>query len=407
MISVKKAHQIINGFIPHPSSETVPLESCSGRILAQEICAPFPQPRFDNTAMDGYAVRSKDTSGASKTNPVKLTLVNTIRAGSTESSEINSGECARIMTGAPIPEGSDAVVMVEHTSGFNEVHQVSIFSSVRIRENIRFAGEEIRENESLIKKGNEISSGEIGVLATFGFEQVKVFKNANISVFATGDELKSPGEKLKPGEIYNSNLPVLADLIQKSGSKLIHSGTVGDNPKSLIGFLKKTFPISDIIIASGGISMGKFDYVRDVFSEMGVKEHFWKVAQKPGKPLFFGTSKDKMIFGLPGNPVSSYICFTEYIWPVLQKWKSAKKKEKVGATLKSPFPTDQQKHRFLFGIVWSEKGKLYCEPTEKLGSHMQSSALNANAILEAKPDQENLPAGQIITVNILPGSALS
>jgi len=407
MISVKKAHHIIQDCIPEPRTVTIPLESSSRSVLAQEIRASFPQPRFDNSAMDGFAVRTQDTAGASKENSVELKLTVTIKAGSREQCKIQAGECARIMTGAPVPEGADAVVMVENTSGFNEEKTVEIFMQAKQGDNIRLAGEEIQKDEILIEKGTEIDAGAIGVLATFGFDNVKIFKPVDVSIFATGDELKDPGEPLSPGEIYNSNLPVLHNLIKNYGSPIIHANRVKDNPESLEAFLAQALKESDIVIASGGVSMGKYDYVRDVLFKLGVKEHFWKVAQQPGKPLFFGTAENTLIFGIPGNPVSSYICFMEYIRPVLMQWKGGRSPEKIKAELKTPFPANPEKHRFLFGNVWSENGSLFCRPTEKLGSHMLTSALNANAILEAEPNSGDLPEGTMISVNLLPGAVLT
>tara|TARA_B100000886_G_C20395112_1_gene479993 strand:- start:603 stop:1538 length:936 start_codon:yes stop_codon:yes gene_type:complete len=306
------------------------------------------------------------------------------------------------MTGAQIPDGADSIVMVEQTSGFNNEKIIYFFSETVEGDHIRRKGEETKKGEHLISKGTKITPSEIGILATSGYGSVWVYKRPKIAIFGTGDELVEPGNKLKPGQIYNSNLYVMADLVKKTGSKLIIKEVIKDDKNALKLFLKEAIDQCDIIISSGGVSMGKYDYVRDVFIELGVKERFWKVAQKPGKPLFFGNKSSTLIFGLPGNPVSSYIGFMIWIWPVLEKMMGLIDESFVSATLKVDFPTEKQKHRFLFGQAWLEGGILVCKPSLKLGSHMLSSSKNANCIIGTEKSDNYLKSGSLVRIKLLP-----
>jgi molybdopterin molybdotransferase len=402
MISVREAHSIIDEHIPEPVVESVSL-NCSGeRVLAEEMRAPFPQPRFTNSAMDGFAVRSEDTRGATKENPVSLKLIGILSAGDSPTINLEMGECTQIMTGAPLPSGSDAVVMVENTSGFESHGSVEIYKEARKGQHIRYRGEEIKEGDFLISPGVKISSSEIGVLATFGYGEVDVYRRPSIALFVTGDELREPGETLEEGQIYNSNLYLIADLAKKVGAKIVLQKVLKDNPDSLKHCLLDALDSGDIIVSSGGVSAGRYDFVRKVLLEFGIKEHFWKVAQKPGKPLFFGSTENNLVFGIPGNPVSAFICFIEYIWPTCERWMGLKPKTKINAQLEKPFPRDPNKHRFLFGEVWADEGKLVCAPTKKLGSHMLTSTLKANCIIEAGRGSGYLVKGNMVQVNLLP-----
>lgn len=402
MISVNDAKVIIENYINILGVEEVSLNNAENRVLAKDIIAKIPSPLFDNSAMDGFALRSSDVKGATRLNPIELKLVSVSSAGSPTNITLKKGECIQCMTGAKIPEGADSVVMVENTSGFNNDSLVKIFSEVSINNHIRKQGEEIKKDSSLLSKGTRITPSEIGILATFGYGTVLVFKKPKIGIFGTGDELVEPGNDLKSGQIYNSNLYVFSDLVKKSGSELILKKVIKDNKSSLKHFLDKALKECDIIISSGGVSMGKYDYVRQVFIELGVKERFWKVAQKPGKPLFFGNRSSTLIFGLPGNPVSSYIGFMIWVWPVIDMMMGNSEDLSVTAILKEKFPLENQKHRFLFGKAWSENGILVCKPSNRLGSHMLSSSKDANCIIGVEKGENYLGSGERVQINLLP-----
>ena len=402
MISLQEAKSIINNNTFELQSERVHLTLAGNRVLGQDVEASFPSPQFDNSAMDGFAVCSRDTKGASLENPVTLTMVSISSAGTPSNVSLNPGECIQCMTGAKIPDGADAIIMVEDSSGFSDSSTVQIMIETFPGKHIRKMGEEIKEGEILIQKGTTATPSEIGTCATFGYGELVVSKKPKIAIFGTGDELIEPGKNLGEGQIYNSNLYVFKELVDRAGGEVVMQDVIKDDKDSLREFLSRALETCDVIISSGGVSMGRYDYVRDGFIELGVLEHFWKVAQKPGKPLFFGTGNSTLIFGLPGNPVSSYIGFMEWVWPVLETMMGKKESKKVTGILKKPFPRDKVKYRFLFGDAWIENGQLVCQPSTKVGSHMLSSSLQANCILGTMQGDNPLQPGEPIEVNMLP-----
>ncbi|MEA1881994.1 MAG: gephyrin-like molybdotransferase Glp [Candidatus Marinimicrobia bacterium] len=406
MIPFKDAKTIIEKHLFKLGFESVPLSDAGNRILAQDIVATFPSPQFDNSAMDGFAVRYEDLKGASKENPVTLKLVGISSAGSPSEETLGPSECTQCMTGAKIPHGANTIVMVEDSSGFSDLKSVQIFLEIPPGKHIRKKGEEIKKGEVLISKGTPITPSEIGTCATFGYGKLSVAKKPKIAIFGTGDELIEPGNKPKLGEIYNSNLYVFAELAERVGAEVIMRNVIKDDRDALHSFLSEALETCDIVISSGGVSMGRFDYVREVFMALGVTEHFWKVAQKPGKPLFFGTGDSTLIFGLPGNPVSSYIGFMEWVWPVLETMMGKPETKKLTGILKKPFPREKVKYRFLFGNAWMEDGKLVCKPSTKVGSHMLSSSLGANCILSSDSGESPLQKGGNIDMEMLPWKSL-
>ena len=355
MIPVKEAKSIIHKHILLSGTETVLLKDAGNRILAQDIIATFPMPSFDNSAMDGFAVRAVDTKGADQSLPVTLKMVGVSSAGSPGNITLGPGECAQCMTGAIIPNGAEAIVMVEDTSGFSDIDSAQIFQEAKTGKHIRKKGEEIQDRDMLIPKGTHITPNEIGTLATFGYGEISVAQKPRIAIFGTGDELVEPGIELKPGQIYNSNLYIFSELAEKSGAEVIMRDVIKDDRKPLRAFLSRALKTCDMVIASGGVSMGRFDYVRDVLMELGVQEHFWKVAQKPGKPLFFGTVADRLIFGLPGNPVSSFIGFMEWVWPALEKMMGVTVSGTIPAVLAEPFPGNRLKPVFSLVVPGGKK----------------------------------------------------
>ena len=402
MISVAEAHKIIDDHITRLARERVSINDTVGRVLAAEIIASFPQPRFDNSAMDGFAVRAVDTKGASKKSPIDLKMVGVISAGSPGNVVVSTGQCAQCMTGASIPQGADAIVIVEDSSGYESGSEVQMYTEVQEGQHIRREGEEIHLGDLLINDGTRITTAEIGTMATFGYKDIQVYRKPKLALFATGDELVEPGNDLLPGQIYNSNIYVFEDLARRAGAEVVLKNVIKDDKDSLKTFLADAFDSCDMVISSGGVSMGKFDYVRDVFMELGVKEHFWKVAQKPGRPLFFGSNSASLIFGLPGNPVSAFIGFMEYVWPVLESMTGQSRAKTISAVLDESFPLDEVKTRYIFGNTWLEDSQLICAPSKKVGSHMLTSSLKANCIIIAEPGDKPLKKGDQIRVRLLP-----
>ena len=406
MISLQKAKSMIQEHLFQLETESVSLSEAGGRVLAEEIRATAPSPIFDHSAMDGFAVRSVDTRGASLDNTVTLQLVGVSSAGTPSDAVLRGGDCIQCMTGAQIPEGADAVIMVEDSSGFSDSETVQIMLEAFPGKHIRRQGEEIKKGALLIQKGRLLTPSEIGVCATFGYGELTVYKKPKVAIFSTGDELIEPGEDLGKGQIYNSNLYVFAELITRVGADIVTRDVIKDDKSSLRRFLSKALETCDVIISSGGVSMGRYDFVREVFIELGVEEHFWRVAQKPGKPIFFGSGNSTLIFGLPGNPVSAYIGFMEWVWPALESMMGQKRSHKTTGILKKSFPRERGKYRFLFGEAWIENGQLVCQPSDKVGSHMLSSSLHSNCILGAERGDGPLEPLERISVHLLPWRSL-
>ncbi|MFC1482028.1 gephyrin-like molybdotransferase Glp [Candidatus Neomarinimicrobiota bacterium] len=405
MITVAEARQLIADHITIMEPEVVPLAQCAGRVLTDNVLARLNQPLFDNSAMDGYAVRAADLEGASKAEPVALPLAGTIAAGAEATSELGIGECQQIMTGAPLPVGADAVVMVEATSGF-ENDPVEFYQAPQVGQDIRRKGEETAAGELLFAEGHRLRAFDLGVIANHGITRLNVFRRPRVTIINTGNELRDPGETIEPGQIYNSNKYTLPGLVAPGVGEVVGLLTVDDNGTNLQTALNNALERSDIVVTTGGVSMGRYDQVRSLLSELGVDEVFWKIQQKPGKPLYFGKRDNILVFGLPGNPVSVLVTFMEYVWPVLFRLQGVAEPPPLKATLAAQFPRDNIKHRFLPGRMWQEDGHLLVRPSGKLGSHMLSSVADANVILSAGPGTGSLEAGKEILARLLPGAEI-
>ncbi|ACF13332.1 molybdenum cofactor synthesis domain protein [Chloroherpeton thalassium ATCC 35110] len=401
MISVEEAHKIINAYSLLSEPEDIPIANLLGRRLAEDIVAPFPQPRFHNAAMDGFAVRYDDVATATKEHPISLQASGELPAGSAEQLSLAAGKCIPIMTGAKMPDGADTVVKVEETSGFG-ASEISFYSAGKKGRNIRLAGEEIQSGDCLIRKGTLVTPAEIGTLATFGIHQAKAFRKPKLAIIASGSELREPGETLGDGEIYNSNLPLLSSAARFSGAEVVMTKTLRDAEHEMTDALGSAILQADIVVTTGGVSEGAYDFVRTAMEKRGVEAHFAKVAQKPGMPFYFGTKSRRLLFGLPGNPVSAFMNFMEYVYPELLKFAGGEAPIKSQGVLQAPFKCEKKKHRFLFGTVRFEAGELRCTPTGKTGSHMLTAMLGANAILEAPANDAPLPAGEKIIFSLLP-----
>ncbi|MBC8525066.1 MAG: molybdopterin molybdenumtransferase MoeA [Prosthecochloris sp.] len=406
MTGVREAHEIIAAAICELPVETMPLETVQGQVLAEEIVAGFALPGFDNAAMDGFAVQWADIQEASGDNPVTLRVLEEISAGNMPRETVSSGCCAQIMTGAPMPEGADTVVMFENTSGFGG-SEVAVFKAPEFRANVRYAGEEVPEGELLLSRGVRLTPAEIGVLAAFGRKEVQVYRRPKVAIVTVGDELRLPGEQLEGSSIYNSNRYSLAACVASSGATIAGLWQVPDDPRAIGKALDEALGSCDLLITAGGISTGEYDYMQRLLTDLGVEQKFWKVAQKPGKPFFFGRRKEgAVVFGLPGNPVSSLVCFLEYCMPTLSVMQNSRYHGKIEAELFERFPADKKRYRFLFGRIWQKEGRLFCNATRKIESHMITSLAGANCLIEAPPSGRFLSPGTVVTCNLLPWSSL-
>lgn len=315
MIEVGEALRRVLAELPEIEGEMVALPASRGRVLREEIRSPRDVPPFRNSAMDGFAVRAADLVGANFDRPTRLEVVETVGAGSVATRSVQPGQAIRIMTGAPVPDGADAVVRVEDTR--SSENAVEIMVAVPSGNNIRHPGEDVRCGDAVLGPGRVIRAADIGVLASIGVAVVRVARRPRVAIIATGDELVELGQPLGAGQIVNSNAYALAAAVEEIGGEAQVLGIVSDRPGELRAAFARGLR-ADVMLSTGGVSVGNFDYVRSTLTDLGYRESFWKVAQKPGKPLSFGFCEGTPVFGLPGNPVSALVCFYVYVLPALR-----------------------------------------------------------------------------------------
>ena len=315
MIEVHEALKRVLEALPSLEGEMVSLPASRGRVLAEEIRSPRDVPPFRNSAMDGFALRSADIATATESRPVTLSVLETIGAGTVARHSVGKGQAIRIMTGAPVPEGADTVVRVEDTEPGGD--RVAVRVAVETGSNIRHPGEDVGSGEVVFDVGRIIRPADIGVLASIGVSVVRVVRRPRVAILATGDELVELGQPLGPGQIVNSNAYTLAAAVEDLGGEAVVTGIVRDQPEVMREAFSRGLR-ADAMLSTGGVSVGNFDYVRTILGELGYRESFWKVAQKPGKPISFGRCGETPVFGLPGNPVSALVCFYVYVVPALR-----------------------------------------------------------------------------------------
>lgn len=326
-ISVVEAQKTIFKTVQRLETEKRPLQDALSYVLAEDINARFDLPRFTNSAMDGYAVRSGDLRGASIHSPVQLDLIETIPAGYKPKRRLSRGQAIAVMTGSQIPHGADAVVVVEKTSRNGK--KVAVYESVKMGANIRNEGEIIRKGKTVIGRGTIISPREIGVISTFNTDHVKVYRKPRVAIFSTGDEIISLGSKLSPEKIVDSNRHMIVAELKHLGLDTLDVGIISDRKRSIGTALQKSARRADVVITIGGVSMGEFDFVRKGIERLG-RLIFWKVRMKPGGPQAFGTVFGKPVFGLPGNPVSTFVIFRLFVLPALRKMWGAQPEKMEG-----------------------------------------------------------------------------
>lgn len=400
MVGVEEAISIILSSTKVLKTEEISLLDSLSLVLAEDIDSDIDIPHFDNSAMDGYAVIADDTKDAGRENPVSLDVIEDLPAGYLPKKDLTKGKAIRIMTGAIIPKNADAVVMVEDTQKHGSI--VRVFKEVKKNENIRFAGEDIGKDDLVIKKGTIIRAQEIGVLASLGRTKIKVVKKPKVAILATGDELLEIDKKLEKGKIRNSNTYTLISLVKKYGAVPVNLGIAKDNKEDIEEKLKQGFN-ADILLVSAGVSVGDYDYVRDVLINLGVKLRFWKVAMKPGKPLIFGTLQDKIIFGLPGNPVSSMISFEQFVRPCVLKMMGKEKlrKQEILAKLEQDIEKKPGRIHFLRAIVYKKNNENYVTVAKKQGSGIFTSLVSANSLVIIPKETSFIKKGSIVKVQLL------
>lgn len=397
MLSVHEAQDRIIEAASRMKPHTVDTAEALKCVLAQDIVSPADVPPFDNSAMDGYALRSADTARAKSTEPVHLIIKGTVRAGDRLPFRIEKSECAKIMTGAEIPDGSDSVVMVEDAE--TKENQMSVKGPVPKGKHIRRKGEDIKRSEVVLTSGTLLRPQEIGVLASLGLGRVSVVKKPVVALASTGDELVGIDEPLSPGKIRDSNRYSLRALIIETGCVPLELGIILDKREEMEHTFKHALQKSDLLMTTGGVSMGQYDLVRDVLSSIG-KFEFWKVNMKPGKPFAFGTANGKPVFGLPGNPVSCMVCFELFARPALMKMKGEKKlfKENLSATTTCPIDKRKGRTEFKRGRMWREGNTLKVDLTGPQGSGILTSMVKANCLVHLPEEVGPVSAGEKVTL---------
>lgn len=397
MLELEEALERILGILPEPKKETLQLEAAYGRFLAEEVLAGTDLPHFDNSAMDGYAVRAADTVGATPSTPVRLRQVGRVPAGSSFAGNVTAGEAVRIFTGSPIPAGADAVVMQEETrlqSG--QPDAVLVTAEIGPGENIRRRGEDVAKGNVVLKAGTELTASRLALLGALGQKFVVVGRRPIVGVLATGSELRELGQELAPGEIYESNRLALAILIRQTGSEARVFPLVVDALSETRAALEKAFETCDMLVTSGGVSVGEMDFVKRAFEENAGTLEFWKVSIRPGRPFAFGRRGRKLLFGLPGNPVSAFVTFLLLVRPALLKWQGATDTAlRCSLGVLEGEISNQGTRRHFVRVKVDAEAKVFSAGFQ--ASHVLSSLGAANGLVDMRPGMK-LQKGAVVKV---------
>ena len=401
MIPVDEARRRVLEACPPLAPRLVPVGEALGLVLAEALDAAEHVPPFANTAMDGYAVRAADTADA----PVRLEVVATVAAGTDPRGvRVGPGQAVRIMTGAPIPEGADAVVMVERTSPLeDDATSVVVLTPARSGDHVRGAGEDIHAGQRVFEAGERLTPGHIGVLTSLGITQVRAVPAARVGVLSTGDELVDGPVALRPGQIRDSNRPTLLAMLAEAGCAPVDLGVAGDDEAALSAAVEDGVERCDALITTGGVSVGDYDYVKVVLERLG-RMWWWQVAVKPAKPFAFGTVAGKPVFGLPGNPVSSMVSFELFARPALLRMMGHPHltRPRVRAVADGPIPrrADGKLHLARVVVSRDERGGWHVRPSGGAGSHLLHAMARANG-LALLPDGEGVDRGGSVEVMLL------
>jgi molybdopterin molybdotransferase len=412
MLSVEEALEKILGEVDVLEAEQAPILDSLGQVLAEDIKSDIDVPPLDNSAMDGFAVRSEDTQGASEKTPRFLKVIGTIMAGSVSDKEVVPGTAMRIMTGAPVPRGADSVVQFELTDEEKntDTTRVGIMAESRPGHNVRKAGEDIARGTVVLRKGIVIRPSEIGLMASVGYSRVKVIRRPLVAVLSTGSELVEPGSPLTAGKIYDSNVFSIAALVKRYGGIPKVLGMARDDEKELLARLKQVED-ADMLITTGGVSMGDYDMVKDILARDG-KMVFWQVKVKPGKPLAFGKIKGRdkdgkarsiPHLGLPGNTVSCMVSFELFVRPALLRMMGKKNVAKpvVEAIIEESVKNDAGRRLYNRAIVEKRNGHYYARMTGPQGSGILSSMSLANGLVMIPEERKAVNKGETVQALML------
>ncbi len=381
--------------------EKLALRDCLGRCLAEDIISPLAVPAHNNSAMDGYALHS---DGLDNDEVKQFRVVGEAYAGSPYHGNVGRSECVRIMTGAILPEQTDSILIQEQVTPVED-NTIETTRAIHPRQNVRFAGEDIQQGAPVLERGHVIKPADLGIIASLGVSECKVFRRPRVSFFSTGDELKSIGETLGAGEIYDSNRYSLFGLLSASGVDIIDMGVVRDDPDSLREALLLAAANSDVVLTSGGVSVGEADYIKDILQQIGDMT-LWKILMKPGRPLTFGNIDNALFFGLPGNPVAVMVTFYQFVLPCLKKLAGKPDKPVPGFTAVSlsEIRKNPGRREFQRGIASTdEQGDLQVELTGRQGSGILTSMSKANCFIVLDEDSASIGKGDRVRIEFFAG----
>ncbi len=389
LLDVRTARERVLAAVVPLGTQDVPLAAALGRVLASDLHAGGDVPPFTNSAMDGFAVRSGPAGRV-------LRVVDESRAGAPATAAVGDGEAVRISTGAVLPEGADAVIMVERTH--EDAGSVTLEAAVAPGQNVRGAGEDMRAGSIVLRAGTRLGPAAIGVAAGAHAGSVPCRRRPRVAVLATGDELVAPGAPLQPGQIHNSNALTLAALATEAGAEVVHVGHVTDTADATRAAILTALGDADVLVLSGGVSVGPHDHVKGALEACGVREDFWRVALRPGKPTWFGTRGAQLVFGLPGNPVSSMVTFLLFARPALLALQGADPSaRRVRLPLAEAVPRTPGRDELVRVTIVGDALRL----TGPQGSHVLTSMLGADGLARIPAGDGELPAGDVVEVELL------
>ena len=396
-LSFEQAHERIQQDVQTlQASRCVTIREALGRVVADDVCSPINVPPFINSAMDGYAINAKDIPASGE---ASLKVTGKSFAGRPFEHAIKPGEAVRIMTGAVVPEGADTVVMQEHAEVDGD--RIKIGAEHKAGQNVRHPGDDFASGDIIIKAGERLSPAKLGLLASVGVTEFNVVRTPVVAFFSTGDELKGVGQNLAPGDIYDSNRYILFGMLKKMGVDCIDMGVIPDIKEQIELTLKEAANIADVVITSGGASVGEADYIKEILDDIG-EVNFWKIAMKPGKPLAFGKINNTLFFGLPGNPVSAMVTFYQFVQPSIKLLEGEKSDNPLTLTARCLTKLKKRPGRkdFQRGIVTTDNHQLVVDTTGIQGSHMLSSMSKANCFIVLPAEAGDIEAGTDVEIQL-------